>query len=130
MQADPLGLIDEASVYVYAGQSPMMNMDPTGQCFGPAAVWCARAAWFGFFRLIDVLLDEDCYTLSDFGLFALDYFAPGPAVLCGPAGKGGGSSHGGAGRSGPGGGAGNGGDGPQASSFAVRRNGNAEGGDP
>ena len=33
LQADPLGLIDGASVYGYAGQSPMMNMRPLGRHF-------------------------------------------------------------------------------------------------
>jgi RHS repeat-associated protein len=35
LQADPLGLVDGASVYGYAGQSPMMNVDPRGELFGP-----------------------------------------------------------------------------------------------
>jgi uncharacterized protein RhaS with RHS repeats len=30
LQPDPLGLVDGASVYGYDGQSPMVNMDPTG----------------------------------------------------------------------------------------------------
>ncbi len=81
LQPDPLGLIDGASVYGYAGQSPMMNMDPTGECFGPAAVWCARAGWFGFFLLIDYLQDEDCYTWDDFAEFAKWYAIPGRAGL-------------------------------------------------
>ncbi|WP_139212301.1 RHS repeat-associated core domain-containing protein [Jannaschia pohangensis] len=33
MQADPLGLVDGASVYGYAGQSPQVNADPTGLCW-------------------------------------------------------------------------------------------------
>jgi RHS repeat-associated protein len=40
LEADPLGLIDGASVYGYAGQSPIMNADPSGQCFGPAIIVC------------------------------------------------------------------------------------------
>jgi hypothetical protein len=35
LQADPLGLVDGASVYCYARHTPMMNMEPTWQCFGP-----------------------------------------------------------------------------------------------
>jgi RHS repeat-associated protein len=31
LQADPLGLVDGASVYGYGGQSPMMNIDPEGE---------------------------------------------------------------------------------------------------
>lgn len=50
LQADPLGLVDGASVYGYVKQSPMRLVDPTGQyagvlaCFGPQAVVCAGGA--------------------------------------------------------------------------------------
>jgi len=44
LQADPLGLVDGASVYGYVKQSPMMYTDPTGQCLGPVIVVCAGAA--------------------------------------------------------------------------------------
>jgi RHS repeat-associated protein len=43
LQADPLGLIDGASVYGYAGQSPMMLIDPTGE-FIPLGPMLAGAA--------------------------------------------------------------------------------------
>ncbi|SFI65617.1 RHS repeat-associated core domain-containing protein [Jannaschia pohangensis] len=33
IQADPLGLVDGASVYGYAGQSPQVNADSTGLCW-------------------------------------------------------------------------------------------------
>jgi RHS repeat-associated protein len=62
LQADPLGLVDGASVYGYAGQSPMMNMDPTGECFGPWAAVCAGAA---ISIVIGWLLDPDCYTWQE-----------------------------------------------------------------
>jgi RHS repeat-associated protein len=65
LQADPLGLIDGASVYGYAGQSPMMNMDPTGQCFGPWAIACAAAAWGAVSVYVGWLLDPDCYTWQE-----------------------------------------------------------------
>jgi RHS repeat-associated protein len=39
LQADPLGLIDGASVYGYVKQSPMRFTDPTGQ-FIPAVIAC------------------------------------------------------------------------------------------
>jgi uncharacterized protein RhaS with RHS repeats len=65
LQADPLGLIDGASVYGYAGQSPMMNMDPTGECFGPWAIACAAAAWGAVSVYIGWLLDPDCYTWQE-----------------------------------------------------------------
>ncbi|KIT17881.1 RHS repeat-associated core domain-containing protein [Jannaschia aquimarina] len=38
IQADPLGLVDGASVYGYALQSPMRWTDPTGEAI-PAVVW-------------------------------------------------------------------------------------------
>jgi RHS repeat-associated protein len=65
LQADPLGLIDGASVYGYAGQSPMMNMDPSGQCFGPWAIACAAAAWGAVSVYVSWLLDPDCYTWQE-----------------------------------------------------------------
>jgi len=34
LQADPLGLVDGASVYGYVRQSPMRYTDPTGECLG------------------------------------------------------------------------------------------------
>lgn len=44
LQADPLGLVDGASVYGYARQSPNRYSDPTGECIGPWAAVCAGAA--------------------------------------------------------------------------------------
>ena len=38
MQADPLGLVDGASVYGYAGQNPGRYVDPTGEFFVPGAI--------------------------------------------------------------------------------------------
>lgn len=38
LQADPLGLVDGASVYGYVKQSPMMYMDPTGLQTGSGGV--------------------------------------------------------------------------------------------
>ena len=38
LQADPLGLIDGASVYGYVGQSPMMFIDPRGEFGIPGAL--------------------------------------------------------------------------------------------
>jgi RHS repeat-associated protein len=43
IQADPLGLVDGASVYGYALQSPMRYVDPKGLCAGPLAIVCAGA---------------------------------------------------------------------------------------
>jgi uncharacterized protein RhaS with RHS repeats len=40
LQADPLGLIDGASVYGYVVQNPMRYTDPTGEAI-PAVVWGA-----------------------------------------------------------------------------------------
>ena len=47
LQADPLGLVDGASVHGYAHQNPMRYIDPRGEfaqaalCLGPQAVACA-----------------------------------------------------------------------------------------
>ena len=65
LQADPLGLIDGASVYGYARQSPAMVTDPTGQC-----PWCVVGAVYGLSMLYDYMSDEDCYTLGDFAYSA------------------------------------------------------------
>ncbi|RYG90076.1 RHS repeat protein [Loktanella sp. IMCC34160] len=52
MQADPLGLVDGASVYGYARQNPGRYVDPTGQC-----PWCVAAALgFAFGAGVDFLL--------------------------------------------------------------------------
>ena len=78
LQTDPLGLVDGASVYGYAGQSPMMNMDPRGECFGPAAPLLPACIFLAAF-IYDYLTDEDdCYTLWDYGWFVFDYLLPGP----------------------------------------------------
>jgi RHS repeat-associated protein len=60
LQADPLGLIDGASVYGYVRQSPMMYTDPTGEC-----PWCVFGAIVALGMLYDYLSD-DCYTWMDF----------------------------------------------------------------
>jgi RHS repeat-associated protein len=65
LEADPLGLVDGASVYGYAGQNPMMNMDPTGECIGPLAYVCAAAAGAVISIAINWLLDPDCYTFEE-----------------------------------------------------------------
>ncbi len=76
LQADPLGLVDGASVYGHAAQSPMMNMDPSGQCIGPAIVVCAgyaAGALIGAAALYYVLSEtvEICEEMwNDYWLFA------------------------------------------------------------
>ena len=66
LQADPLGLVDGPSVYGYAGQNPIVNVDPTGQCFGPfiyllpACIGAATSVIIGY--LTD---DNGCYTYSE-----------------------------------------------------------------
>ena len=105
LQADPLGLIDGASVYGYVRQSPLMLTDPTGEC-----PWCAGAAILALFMIYDYLSD-DCYTWMDFWYSLASNLNPAScrkfAVLCmvsgGKGGAGGGSGAPGAGPSGPGG---------------------------
>ena len=80
IQADPLGLVDGASVYNYALQNPGVHYDPTGEFVPAAALWCFRvtACRSGAVGLAFVfwgwLTDEDCYTLEeglwDFGIGA------------------------------------------------------------
>ena len=65
LQADPLGLIDGASVYGYAGQSPMMNADPTGECFGPLIALAPACVGAVVSVAIGWLLDPDCYTWEE-----------------------------------------------------------------
>lgn len=52
IQADPLELVDGAGVYGYALHNPVMNMDLSGQCIGPAATGCARAALGAIVRTV------------------------------------------------------------------------------
>ena len=69
IEADPLGLIDGASVYGYAGQNPGRNTDATGQCIGPlafllpacvGAVYGVVAGW-----LADYHFGDACYTCDE-----------------------------------------------------------------
>jgi RHS repeat-associated protein len=125
LQADPLGLVDGASVYGYAGQNPGRYADPTGQCFGPAAALlpvCIAAAWM----LYDYLSD-DCYTWGDFALSLASNFPPFRALRWTR--RGGGTGGGNGGRGGDGPGAGNGGDGPSASSGGDGSSNGGRGGD-
>ena len=94
IEADPLGLVDAASIYGYAGQNPVMNMDPRGECFGPAAPlfwYCVGAA----IMIYDYVVD-DCYTLDDFlaSLYRATTIVLNPCrklgPLCAMAGNGGG----------------------------------------
>ncbi len=70
LQPDPLGLIDGASVYGYALQSPMRFTDPTGEFIPQAAAclmnpWCRAAAAGGAMMISGWLTDEDCYTWQE-----------------------------------------------------------------
>ncbi len=70
IQADPLGLVDGASVYGYARQSPGRYTDPTGE-FIPVAI-----VWFAAWMLVDYALDEGCYTWGDFAFSAITNLDP------------------------------------------------------
>ena len=59
IQADPLGLVDGASVYAYALQNPGRYTDPTGE-FVPILLWFTAG------MLIDYALDDGCHTWEDF----------------------------------------------------------------
>ncbi len=56
LQADPLGLVDGASVYGYARQSALNYTDPTGEC----PVCAAAAVGAAVFILIDYSLSDPC----------------------------------------------------------------------
>ncbi len=74
IQGDPLGLIDGASVYGYARQSPGVYSDFTGEC-----PWCAAFAVNTAFFAAGVALDyflDDCYTWQDFGVSAASNINP------------------------------------------------------
>ena len=95
LQADPLGLVDGASVDRYAGQNSVMNSDPTGQCFGPFIAWapaCADAAWAAISVYIGWLLDPDCYTWEEGGRDTAIGAAFGPLGAYGRAGAAGASA--------------------------------------
>lgn len=47
LQADPLGLVDGASIYGYALQNPGRYTDPTGE-FIPALAWYGMSFAFGY----------------------------------------------------------------------------------
>ena len=66
MQADPLGLVDGASVYGYALGNPGRYADPTEQCAGPLVYACAAAASVAFDYLIDQIWGDGCYTSEEF----------------------------------------------------------------
>ena len=63
MQADPLGLVDGASVYGYAGQNPGRYTDPTGEIIPAIIVGAVGSAVIGFY--IDKYFGDDCYTLDE-----------------------------------------------------------------
>lgn len=76
LQADPLGLVDGASVYGYARQSPLRWTDPRGE-FIPQIVWClvnpicrtAAGAFAGF--VYGYLVDDDnCYTWTEMAYYS------------------------------------------------------------
>ncbi|WP_349775081.1 RHS repeat-associated core domain-containing protein [Frigidibacter sp. SD6-1] len=78
IQADPLGLVDGASVYGYAGQNPGRFIDPRGECFGPAAPLLPACIGLGW-MLYDYLSD-DCYTVGDFFYSLFSNFSPWKAL--------------------------------------------------
>ncbi len=72
LQADPLGLIDGASVYGYARQSPLRYTDPTGEC-----PWCYALGGAGlagganlWYQLETNNWDFQCVNWTEVGLYA------------------------------------------------------------
>jgi RHS repeat-associated protein len=87
IQADPLGLVDGASVYGYALGNPLLYTDPTGECIGPAIAMCgpilAAAANVLIGILIDDLIGDGCYTLEELAFDAALGAALGPLGMYG-----------------------------------------------
>ena len=73
IQADPLGLVDGASVYGYALQNPGRYTDPTGEVIPFLVMGAAYGIVIGY--SIDMIWGDGCYTLEealwDAGLGAL-----------------------------------------------------------
>ena len=61
-QADPLGFVDGPSVYGYAGQSPVMGVDPSGR----NPVIAAALIGAGFALAAKYYFDGDCATFGDY----------------------------------------------------------------
>ena len=57
IQADPLGLVDGASIYGYALQNPGRYYDPTGEVIPFAVIGAAAALGFAFGALYQYLED-------------------------------------------------------------------------
>ena len=81
IQADPLGLVDGASVYGYALQSPNRYTDPTGEiaCGGVCIAGALMAAGI----LYDYLTDEGCYNTGDFAFSVITNLPPLKAARLG-----------------------------------------------
>jgi RHS repeat-associated protein len=87
LQADPLGLVDGASVYGYANQSPMMYVDPNGENPVLAAIAISVALNVAVGYLSDYWLGDGCYTWYELGRDAAIGAAFGPLGLYGNAGR-------------------------------------------
>ncbi len=99
LQADPLGLVDGASVYGYALQSPGRYADHTGECVGLWAPVCAAALGAALNVAIGIVLDQylgdGCYSWEELALDGSIGAALGPLGLYGKAwGDGGAASRG------------------------------------
>ncbi len=64
MQADPLGLVDGASIYGYALQNPGRYVDPTGEFIQILLGGAAGSVVLGY--LITMTIGDGCYTWADF----------------------------------------------------------------
>ncbi len=60
MQADPLGLVDGASVYGYVRQNPGRYVDPRGEAIPILWVVGASVATYVAELLLDAALEENC----------------------------------------------------------------------
>ncbi len=74
MQADPLGLVDGASIYGYALQNPGRYTDPTGEAIPALVMAMAYGIVIDF--TIDMIWGDGCYTLEE-ALWAAGFGAAG-----------------------------------------------------
>lgn len=78
IQADPLGLIDGASVYGYVRSNPAMLSDPTGQCPFCAAIVAGAIVGVATGYVLEETIGDGCYTWADAGRDAAIGAAFGP----------------------------------------------------
>jgi RHS repeat-associated protein len=70
-QPDPLRFVDGPAIYAYAGNSPFMETDPSGECLWDGCVVEAAVAGAVVGVFIEYVLNGECATASDYIVAAL-----------------------------------------------------------